>query len=86
MEYPVQIGFILGLDPAIYCSEQAHEKMVKAIVAKAPNIQTPKFAMADCTPHVKMQNNNVRTKAYAIETKTSTSSTMTNLASLQRYP
>ena len=75
----VQIGFILGLDPAFYSPKQAYEKMVQAITAKAPTVRIPKFAMVYCAPQVKMNNNNIRTKAYAIETDKSTSSAMTNL-------
>ena len=43
--------------------------MIKAIAAKVPNTHIPKVAIAYCTPHVKMQNNGVRTKAYSFETE-----------------
>ena len=75
----VQIGFILGLDPSFYSPNQAHEKMAKAIIAKAPNAQIPKFVMTFCTPRVRMKSNDVRTKAYAIEVEKFNASTMTNL-------
>jgi hypothetical protein len=77
--HTVQIGFIMGLDPSFYSSNQAHEKMTKAILARAPNAQIPKFAMIFCTPRVRMKSNEVRTKAYAIEVEKSNASTMTNL-------
>ena len=75
----VQIGFILGLNPALYSPTQAYEKMVKAITIKAPTARIPKFAMVYCTPQVKANNSTVRTKAYAIETDKTTSIMMTNL-------
>jgi hypothetical protein len=71
-----QIGFILGLDPAFYTPAQAHETIVKVITTKAPGEQTPKFAMAYCAPNVKLPNNDVRTKAYAIEVEKNKTSAM----------
>ena len=75
-----QIGFIIGLDPAfLYSPAQAHEKMSKAISAKAPGQMIPKFAMAFCTPNAKISNTEARTKAYAIEVEKDNGSTMINL-------
>ena len=74
-----QIGFIIGLDPVFYSPAQAHEKMSKAISTKAPGKSIPKFAMAFCTPNVKLSNTSVRTKAYAIEVEKEDGSAMINL-------
>ena len=74
-----QIGFILGLDPAFYSPAQAHEKMSKAISAKAPGQSIPKFAMAFCTPNAKISSTEARTKAYAIEVEKDNGSAMINL-------
>ena len=74
-----QIGFIIGLDPVFYSPAQAHEKMWKAISAKAPGQSIPKFAMAFCTPNAKISNTEARTKAYAIEVEKHNGGVMINL-------
>jgi hypothetical protein len=74
-----QIGFIIGLDPVFYSPAQAHEKMSKVISAKMPGQVIPKFAMAFCTPNVRLSNTTVRTKAYAIEVEKENGSAMINL-------
>jgi hypothetical protein len=72
----VQLGFFQGINPQFYSAENAISMISDSIKKSFPKTKIPKFQIAFSSPQTTIHNNQLRTKAYAIETEKTTSMEM----------